>query len=86
MVSTSVRRELDEQRRDVLLIAGKKHKLGHLRVDTQGNVTFKRLPITQLVEALQLGIQYTVGGLQAKAAHDVLYQDFLTVEIIHFPK
>ncbi|CAF1161683.1 unnamed protein product [Adineta ricciae] len=65
---------------------GKKHKLGHLRVDTQGNVTFKRLPITQLVEALQLGIQYTVGGLQAKAAHDVLYQDFLTVEIIHFPK
>jgi hypothetical protein len=49
-------------------------------------VTFKRLPITQLVEALQLGIQYTVGGLQAKAAHDVLYQDFLTVEIIHFPK
>ena len=67
-------------------IKGKKHKLGHLRVDTQGNVTFKRLPITQLVEALQLGIQYTVGGLQAKAAHDVLYQDFLTVEIIHFPK
>ncbi|CAF2614864.1 unnamed protein product [Rotaria sp. Silwood2] len=65
---------------------GKKHKLGHLRIDTQGNVTFKRLPITQLVEALQLGIQYTVGGLQAKAAHDVLYQDFLTVEIIHFPK
>ncbi|CAF1932697.1 unnamed protein product [Rotaria magnacalcarata] len=65
---------------------GKKHKLGHLRVDMQGNVTFKRLPITQLVEALQLGIQYTVGGLQAKAAHDVLYQDFLTVEIIHFPK
>ncbi len=65
---------------------GGKHKLGHLRVDTQGNVTFKRLPIIQLVEALQLGIQYTVGGLQAKAAHDVLYQDFLTVEIIHFPK
>ncbi|CAF1123799.1 unnamed protein product [Rotaria sordida] len=65
---------------------GKKHKLGHLRIDTQGNVTFKRLPITQLVEALQLGIQYTVGGLQAKAAHDVLYQDFLTVEIIHFPR
>ncbi|CAF1125784.1 unnamed protein product [Rotaria sp. Silwood1] len=65
---------------------GKKHKLGHLRIDTQGNVTFKRLPTTQLVEALQLGIQYTVGGLQAKAAHDVLYQDFLTVEIIHFPK
>ncbi len=70
----------------LFLKIGKKHKLGHLRVDTQGNVTFKRLPIIQLVEALQLGIQYTVGGLQAKAAHDVLYQDFLTVEIIHFPK
>ncbi|CAF1214790.1 unnamed protein product [Rotaria sordida] len=65
---------------------GKKHKLGHLRVDTQGNATFKRLPTNQLVEALQLGIQYSVGGLEATPAHDVLYQDFLTVEIIHFPK
>jgi len=65
---------------------GKKHKLGHIRVNTQGIVTFKRLPLTQLVEALQLGIQYTVGGLQAKAAHDVLFQDFIKVEIIHFPK
>ncbi|CAF0985100.1 unnamed protein product [Didymodactylos carnosus] len=64
---------------------GKLHKLGHIRVDNEGNVTFKRLPITQLVEALQLGIQYTVGGLQAKAARDVLYKDFITVEIIHFP-
>ncbi|CAF1203452.1 unnamed protein product, partial [Didymodactylos carnosus] len=65
---------------------GKKHKLGHLRVDGEGNVTFKRLPTTQLVEALQLGIQCIVGGLQAKAARDVLYKDFLDIEIIHFPK
>ncbi|CAF1072280.1 unnamed protein product [Adineta steineri] len=65
---------------------GKKHKLGHLRVDSQGNATFKRLPTNQLVEALQLGIQYSVGGLEARQAHDVLFQDFLAVEIIHFPK
>jgi 1-phosphatidylinositol-4-phosphate 5-kinase len=65
---------------------GKKHKLGHLRVDPQGNATFKRLPTDQLVEALQLGIQHSVGGLEARPAHDVLYQDFLTVEIIHFPR
>ncbi|CAF0885996.1 unnamed protein product [Adineta ricciae] len=65
---------------------GKKHKLGHLRVDTQGNTTFKRLPTNQLVEALQLGIQYSVGGLEARQAHDVLFQDFLAVEITHFPK
>lgn len=67
-------------------VAGKKHKLGHLRVDTQGNTTFKRLPTNQLVEALQLGIQYSVGGLEAQQQHDVLFQDFLAVEITHFPK
>jgi len=65
---------------------GGKHKLGHLRVDTQGNATFKHLPTNQLVESLQLGIQYSVGSLEATPAHDVLFQDFPTVEIIHFPK
>ena len=65
---------------------GNKHKLGHLRVDVQGNATFKHLPTNQLVESLQLGIQYSVGGLEARAAPDVLFQDFLTVEITHFPK
>jgi len=65
---------------------GKKHKLGHLRVDPQGNATFKRLPTNQLVEALQLGIQYTVGGLETTPAIDVLYQDFGKIEIVHFPK
>jgi len=70
----------------IKLFTGKKHKLGHLRVDTQGNATFKRLPTNQLVEALQLGIQYSVGGLEARPAHDVLFQDFVTVEIINFPK
>lgn len=68
------------------LLIGKKHKLGHLRVDTQGNATFKHLPTNQLVQALQLGIQYSVGGLEARPAHDVLYQDFVTVELIQFPK
>lgn len=60
--------------------------MGHLRVDVQGNATFKHLPTNQLVESLQLGIQYSVGGLEARAAPDVLFQDFLTVEITHFPK
>jgi hypothetical protein len=65
---------------------GKKHKIGHLRVDQQGNATFKHLPTNQLVESLQLGIQYSVGGLETRPAHDLLFQDFPTVEIIHFPK
>ena len=60
--------------------------MGHLRVDPQGNTTFKHLPTNQLVESLQLGIQYSVGGLEARVAPDVLFQDFLTVEIIDFPK
>jgi 1-phosphatidylinositol-4-phosphate 5-kinase len=68
------------------LFSGKKHKLGHLRVDTQGHATFKHLPTNQLVEALQLGIQHSVGGLTSKPAHDVLLQDFSTIEIISFPK
>ena len=65
---------------------GNKHKLGHLRVDPQGNATFKRLPTNQLVEALQLGIQYTVGGLETQPARDVLFHDFDDDEEIHFPK
>ena len=68
------------------LFSREKHKLGDLRVDPQGNATFKHLPTNQLVEALQLGIQYTVGGLETKPSHDVLYQDFPTVETIHFPR
>ncbi|CAF4382469.1 unnamed protein product [Rotaria sp. Silwood2] len=76
----------DDSEDDEAHNTSKKHKLGHLRVDTQGNATFKRLPTNQLVEALQLGIQYSVGGLEARPAHDVLYQDFVTVEIINFPK
>jgi len=70
----------------LFFFVGKKHKLGHLRVDTQGNTTFKHLPTNQLVEALQLGIQHSVAGLEAKEAHPILVQDFATVQIINFPK
>ncbi|CAF4991419.1 unnamed protein product [Rotaria sp. Silwood1] len=65
---------------------GESVDIGHLHVDTQGNATFKRLPTNQLVEALQLSIPYSVGGLEARPAHDVLCEDFLAVEIVHFPK
>lgn len=65
---------------------GKKHKLGHLRVDQQGNMTFKRLPTNQLVQALQLGIQHAVGGLETQPTHDILIHDFQIEEIVEFPK
>ncbi|CAF3925257.1 unnamed protein product [Rotaria sp. Silwood2] len=65
---------------------GKKRQIGHLRVDTQGNTTYKGLPTNQLAEVLRLGIQYSVDGIEGKPVCDVRYQDFLTVDITDFPK
>ncbi len=62
------------------------HRLEHLRTDTQDNMTFKHLSTNQFIEALQFGIQHIVECFEVGPAHDVLFQDFCTIEIIHFPK
>ncbi|XP_071489957.1 phosphatidylinositol 4-phosphate 5-kinase type-1 alpha-like isoform X1 [Diadema antillarum] len=63
-------------------------KIGHRRVDTYGETTYKKTSSSTLMAAIQLGIGHSVGGLSAKKdqrERDVLLQDFTVVESVFFP-
>ncbi|XP_070536770.1 phosphatidylinositol 4-phosphate 5-kinase type-1 alpha-like isoform X3 [Ptychodera flava] len=60
-------------------------KIGHRRVDTFGETTYKKTTSSALMSAIQLGIGHAVGGLSAKPERDVLMQDFTVVESVFFP-
>ncbi|XP_006821157.1 phosphatidylinositol 4-phosphate 5-kinase type-1 alpha-like [Saccoglossus kowalevskii] len=60
-------------------------KIGHRRVDTFGETTYKKTTSSALMSAIQLGIGHSVGGLSAKPERDVLMQDFAVVESVFFP-
>ncbi|XP_022185904.1 phosphatidylinositol 4-phosphate 5-kinase type-1 alpha isoform X7 [Nilaparvata lugens] len=60
-------------------------KLGHRRVGTGGEVTYKKIQTSQIMGSIQLGIQHAVGGLASKPERDLLMQDFMTVETTTFP-
>lgn len=63
----------------------RERKIGHRRVDDAGVVTYKKKPTSELMQAIQLGIGQSIGGLAAKAERDVLMQDFAVVEVVFFP-
>lgn len=66
----------------------KEKKIGHRRVDTYGQTTYKKTSSSILMAAIQLGIGHSVGGLSAKKdqrERDVLLQDFTVVESVFFP-
>ncbi|XP_031415751.1 phosphatidylinositol-4-phosphate 5-kinase, type I, gamma b isoform X3 [Clupea harengus] len=65
--------------------SGPDKKIGHRRVDSSGETTYKKTPSSALKGAIQLGIGYTVGNLSSKPERDVLMQDFYVVESIFFP-
>ncbi|MEE6516484.1 hypothetical protein FKM82_025971 [Ascaphus truei] len=60
-------------------------KIGHRRVDSTGETTYKKTTSSALKGAIQLGITHTVGSLSTKPERDVLMQDFYVVESIFFP-
>jgi len=66
---------------------GQKHKkIGHRRVDSNtGAVSYKKIPASGLMEALQIGIGHSIGSIAPKVARDLLMKDFSEVEIVHFP-
>jgi 1-phosphatidylinositol-4-phosphate 5-kinase len=64
---------------------GKKGKIGHRRIDKQGEVSYKRVPTNALMGAIQLGIANSVGSLASKAKRDILVQDFEVIESVAFP-
>lgn len=62
-----------------------KQKLGHRRIDRQGEVSYKRVPTNALMGAIQLGIANSIGSLASKPKRDLLLQDFDVIETVVFP-
>ncbi|CAG0903814.1 unnamed protein product, partial [Cyprideis torosa] len=61
-------------------------KIGHRRVDEEGQVTFKKIQTSQIMSSIQLGIQHSIGSLANVPRRDLLLQDFTTVETLSFPR
>ena len=64
----------------------KEKKLGHRRVDNTGQVSYKKVQTNQLMQSIQLGIEYSIGAMARYDERDLLMQDFMTVETVAFPK
>ncbi|VDK89510.1 unnamed protein product [Onchocerca ochengi] len=62
-----------------------KQKIGHRRIDRQGEVSYKRVPSNALMGAIQLGIANSVGSLASIPKRDLLLQDFDVVHAVSFP-
>ena len=64
----------------------KKTKIGHRREDNvTGEVTYKRVPTSQLMGSIQLGIGNAIGSLASTPKRDLLVQDFAVVDKYAFP-
>jgi 1-phosphatidylinositol-4-phosphate 5-kinase len=64
----------------------KGRKLGHRRVDGDGEVTYKKFHITQLMGSIQLGLQQSVGSLASVADRDLLMKDFMSIQTVSFTR
>lgn len=62
-----------------------KEKIGHRRIDKQGEVSYKRVPTNALMNAIQLGINNSIGSLASRPLRDLLVQDFEVIETMAFP-
>ncbi|WKX90155.1 hypothetical protein Q1695_009192 [Nippostrongylus brasiliensis] len=62
-----------------------KQKLGHRRIDEQGEVSYKKVPTNALMSAIQLGIANSIGSLASRPDRDLLLQDFEKIENVAFP-
>ncbi|KAI1695447.1 phosphatidylinositol-4-phosphate 5-Kinase domain-containing protein [Ditylenchus destructor] len=79
---------IDEEKsddRDGAGAATPKQKLGHMRVDKQGEVTYKRVTSNAITSAIQLGIEYSIQSLVKKEKQDVLVSDYKVIEKVPFP-
>ncbi len=45
-----------------------------------------QIHVNQLMQSIQLGIQYSIGAMNKYDERDLLMQDFMTVETVNFPK
>ncbi|KAG8201176.1 hypothetical protein JTE90_028832 [Oedothorax gibbosus] len=64
----------------------KERKIGHRRVNEEGEITFKKIQTSWIMGSIQLGIGHAIGSLASKPERDLLMQDFTIVETTSFPK
>ena len=64
----------------------KERKIGHRRVDDEGQVTYKKIQTSQIMGSIQLGIGHAVGSLASKPERDLLMKDFMELETVSFNK
>eukprot|EP00088_Acartia_fossae_P025178 TRINITY_DN2600_c0_g1_i8.p1 TRINITY_DN2600_c0_g1~~TRINITY_DN2600_c0_g1_i8.p1 ORF type:complete len:762 (-),score=194.16 TRINITY_DN2600_c0_g1_i8:180-2465(-) len=64
----------------------KDRKIGHRRINEDGQVSYKKIETNQLMASIQLGIHNSIGGLTKYPERDLLMQDFMKVESVSFPK
>ena len=64
----------------------KEKRIGHRRVNDDGQVTYKGVKSVQIMHSIQLGIGYSIGSLASKPERDLLMRDFMEVETVQFPK
>jgi len=62
----------------------KERKIGHRRVDDEGQVTYKKIQTTQIMGSIQLGIGHAVGSLASRPERDLLIKDFTQLETVPF--
>eukprot|EP00092_Neocalanus_flemingeri_P023417 GFUD01025389.1.p1 GENE.GFUD01025389.1~~GFUD01025389.1.p1 ORF type:complete len:629 (-),score=133.53 GFUD01025389.1:284-2170(-) len=67
-------------------ISERDRKIGHRRINEEGQVSYKKIETNQLMGSIQLGIHDSVGGLAKYPERDLLMHDFMTVETTQFPK
>jgi len=66
-------------------VSERDRKIGHRRINEEGQVSYKKIETNQLMGSIQLGIHDSVGGLAKYPERDVLMHDFMKVETCHFP-
>jgi len=67
-------------------ISEKDRKIGHRRINEEGQVSYKKIQTNQLMGSIQLGIQCGVGSLAKYPERDLLMHDFMTIESAQFLK
>eukprot|EP00730_Choanoeca_flexa_P006354 TRINITY_DN12142_c0_g1_i4.p1 TRINITY_DN12142_c0_g1~~TRINITY_DN12142_c0_g1_i4.p1 ORF type:complete len:1092 (+),score=278.89 TRINITY_DN12142_c0_g1_i4:155-3430(+) len=71
-------------------IKGKRHKTkkkGHRRVDkATGEVSYKKVKSSELMQAIQMGIRQAIGHTMQRRKRDLLVQDFDEVESQYYPR
>ncbi|XP_075223264.1 phosphatidylinositol 4-phosphate 5-kinase type-1 alpha-like isoform X2 [Lycorma delicatula] len=62
----------------------KKSRLGHRRVGSDGQVTYKSIKTSKIMGSIQLGLENAIGSLASIPERDLLMRDFMRVESTTF--